>query len=81
MALIMHFRSSLWITLGVYPNAFDGNPLAIEDPFVHIAGTPRGEGEAADTMERTSKCVRCRKDCPSATNVSKFTQALLEGGT
>lgn len=57
MAPILHFCRSLWITLGVHPNAFDGNPRPIEDPFIYVAGTSRSEGEAADTMKGTGKLV------------------------
>jgi len=82
MAPTTHFRGSLWITFGgVHPNAFDGNPLAIENPFVHFAETPRGEGEAADAMERTSEFVRCREYRPNATYVYEFAQTRSESRT
>jgi len=78
MAPITYFGGGLWIALRVHPNAFDGNPCVVENPLVHIAGTPWGEGETADATERTSKFVRCREYRPSAAYVSEFAQTLLE---
>ena len=77
MIPVVYFRSCLWIPFGVHPNTFDGNPCAIEDPFVHITGTSRGERQATNTPKGSGKHVRYWEYCPCTAYSSEFAQTPL----
>ena len=80
-ASITYFRRCPRIPLGIHPNTFDGNPRAIEDPFVYVTGASRSEGQATDAPKRAGKYVGRWEHRPSAAYASEFVQTLRESGS
>ena len=65
----------------MHPNTFDGNPRAIEDPFVYVTGASQSEGQATDAPKSAGKYVGRWKYRPSTAYASEFVQTLRESGS